>query len=86
MNFVKLFKQLFEFGAQPLRRKPAFVTHDNEASLCVNSLFWYIQGKYLIINYFRPFQSFCMNNHDQKYLYNSPNYVPVKTRQACQSR
>ena len=22
-------------GAQPRRRKPAFVTHDNEASLCV---------------------------------------------------
>ena len=23
-------------GAQPRRRKPAFVTHDNEASLCVS--------------------------------------------------
>ena len=23
-------------GAQPRRRKPAFVTHDNEASLCDN--------------------------------------------------
>jgi len=25
-------------GAQPRRRKPAFVTHDNEASLCVNEV------------------------------------------------
>ena len=24
-------------GAQPRRRKPAFVTHDNEASLCVEN-------------------------------------------------
>ena len=30
--------QLRALGAQPRRRKPAFVTHDNEASLCVKDL------------------------------------------------
>jgi hypothetical protein len=28
-------------GAQPRRRKPAFVTRDNEASLCVNIIEFY---------------------------------------------
>ncbi len=32
-------------GAQPRRRKPAFVTHDNEASLCGLSIGLWVQKK-----------------------------------------
>ncbi len=46
---------LQKLGAQPRRRKPAFVTHDNKASLCTKSFdscekkFTLIQKKFPIL-------------------------------------